>query len=138
MDAASDEFLADLAAMLDSTDSLLVASFRPEYAGRLRETSDTTIRLSPLSASTTVALAAQLIGDQPTACGAAELIAEPSAGNPFFVEEIVRDLVGRSVLSGNRGNYRFVEGVDSIAVPATVQAVLAARIDRLTPRRNQF
>ena len=132
VDGASDDFLADLVAMLQSTDSMLVASFRPEYAGRLRELCGTTITLSPLSGPTTVALAAQLIGEQPTACGAAELIAKPSAGNPFFVEEIVRDLVGRSVLNGNRGDYRFVQGVDSIGVPATVQAVLAARIDRLT------
>lgn len=132
VDAASDEFLAELAAMLRSTDSMLIASFRPEYQGRLRNMSETTITLSPLAASTTVALAAHLIGEQPTASGAAEVIAQPSAGNPFFVEEIVRDLVGRSVLSGNRGDYRLVRGVDSIAVPATVQAVLAARIDRLT------
>lgn len=136
VDPASDEFLAELAAMLESTDSLLVATFRPEYEGRLRETSKTTIRLSPLSASATGALAAKLIGEQPTARGAAELIAEASAGNPFFMEEIVRDLVGRSVLSGIRGDYRFAHGLGSIAVPATVQAVLAARIDRLTSQEK--
>ena len=132
IDAASDEFLGELAEMLRSTDSLLAVSFRPEYQGRLRDLSDTTVALSPLNSSTTVALVAQLIGEQPTVCGAAELIAAPSAGNPFFVEEIVRDLVGRSVLSGNRGDYRLARSVDSIAVPATVQTVLAARIDRLT------
>ena len=52
-------------------------------------------------------------------------------GNPFFIEEIVRDLAGRGVLAGNRGGYRLIGDVDDIAVPATVQAVLAARIDRL-------
>jgi adenylate cyclase len=138
VDTASDEFLADLAVMLRSTDSMLVANFRPEYQGRLRDLSDTAITLSPLTPSTTVALAAQLIGEQPTACGAAELIAQPSAGNPFFVEEIVRDLVGRSVLSGNRGDYQLACGVDSIAVPATVQTVLAARIDRLSAREKSI
>ena len=130
IDAASDEFLGELAEILRSTDSLLAVSFRPEYQGRLRDLSDTTVALSPLNSSTTVALVAQLIGEQPTVCGAADDRA-PSAGDPFFVEEIVRDLVGGSVLSGNRGDYR-LGARRSIAVPATVQTVLAARIDRLT------
>ena len=61
----------------------------------------------------------------------AERVAVAAVGNPFFVEEIVRDLAGRGVLSGSRGRYRLLGDVDEIAVPATVQAVLAARIDRL-------
>ena len=131
VDTASDEFLAEFAAALIATKSMFVGSYRPEYRGRLRDMSETTIALTPLTKPTTVALAAELIGEHPTAVGAAELIAGPSAGNPFFVEEIVRDLVGRRVLHGNRGSYRLAGGVDSIAVPPTVQAVLAARIDRL-------
>ena len=63
--------------------------------------------------------------------GLAERIAVAAAGNPFFVEEIVRDLAGSGVLSGSRGGYRLTRDIDEIAVPATVQAVLAARIDRL-------
>ena len=131
VDAGSDDFLAEFAATLTATKSIFVGTFRPDYHGRLRDRSDTTIRLTPLSEPTTVALAAELIGEQPTALGAAELIAQPSAGNPFFVEEIVRDLVGRHVLRGNRGGYQLAGGVNSIAVPPTVQAVLGARIDRL-------
>ena len=138
VDAGSDEFLAEFAATLTATKSIFVGTFRPDYHGRLRDRSDTTIRLTPLSESTTVALAAELIGEQPTALGAAELIAQPSAGNPFFVEEIVRDLVGRHVLRGNRGGYQLAGGVNSIAVPPTVQAVLGARIDRLASGRNRF
>ena len=72
-----------------------------------------------------------LIGNDPSLVRLAERIAVAAAGNPFFVEEIVRDLAGSGVLSGSRGGYRLTRAVDEIAVPATVQAVLAARIDRL-------
>ena len=57
-------------------------------------------------------------------------IAERSAGNPFFTEEIVRDLAERGIIEGDRGAY-MCRGDDDVAVPATVQATIAARIDRL-------
>src|SRR3989442_5996796 len=56
---------------------------------------------------------------------------ERAEGNPFFLEEIVRTLVDTRVLVGERGAYRLTKPVSSIQVPATVQAVLASRIDRL-------
>src|SRR5437773_10630125 len=56
-----------------------------------------------------------------------------SEGNPFFLEESVRTLVETQVLVGERGGYRLAQALPSIQVPATVQAVLAARIDRLPP-----
>jgi adenylate cyclase len=64
--------------------------------------------------------------------GLDDRIAAAAEGNPFFVEEIVRDLAERGVLSGGRSSYRLVGDINEIAVPATVQAVLAARIDRLS------
>ena len=132
VDAASEEVLAKFAQTLSATRSMFVGSYRPEYHGPLREMSETTIMLTPLSYETTMALAAGLIGQHPTVADLAERIARPAAGNPFFVEEIVRDLVGRGVLLGNRGAYRLGGDLDTIAVPATVQSALAARIDRLT------
>jgi adenylate cyclase len=132
IDAASEEFLAEFAATLTGTRSMFVVSFRPEYQGRLRDSSETTIMLAPLNDSTTVALVAELIGGHPSVLDVARRLALPSGGNPFFVEEIVRDLVGRGHLLGNRGDYRLVGDLDAIAVPATVQSVLAARIDRLS------
>jgi adenylate cyclase len=132
VDAASEEVLAMFAATLTGTQSMFVGSFRPEYHGPVRDTSGTTITLAPLNDSTTLALTAELVGQHPTVLGVAKRIALPSGGNPFFVEEIVRDLVGRGFLLGNRGDYRLVGDLDAIAVPATVQSVLAARIDRLS------
>ncbi len=88
--------------------------------------------LAPLDYATSIALIAGILGQRPTAADLAAHIAQPAAGNPFFVEEIVRDLVGRGLLLGNRGAYRLSGDLDTIAVPATVQSALAARIDRLT------
>ena len=61
------------------------------------------------------------------------MIAERAAGNPFFAEEIVRELAERGVLRGNRGAYVSTAGAAEVSVPATVQATIAARIDRLDP-----
>jgi adenylate cyclase len=67
----------------------------------------------------------------------AGLIAERAAGNPFFVEEMVRDLAERGVLRGHRGAYISTADVGEVSVPATLQATIAARIDRLDPRAKR-
>ena len=67
-----------------------------------------------------------LTGNDETVSGIVELIASSAAGNPFFVEEMVRDLVDRGVLVGSRGSYRRENDIDTITVPTTVQTVLAA------------
>jgi predicted ATPase len=54
-------------------------------------------------------------------------------GNPFFLEESVRELAETGALLGQRGGYWLARPLPSIQVPATVQAVLGARIDRLQP-----
>ncbi len=61
------------------------------------------------------------------------MIAEKAAGNPFFAEEIVRDLAERGVLRGNRSAYESTADAAEVSVPATLQATIAARIDRLDP-----
>ncbi len=63
---------------------------------------------------------------------------ERTEGNPFFLEESVRTLVETGVLGGERGTYRLAKPLQSIQVPATVQAVLAARIDRLPPDEKRL
>jgi hypothetical protein len=65
------------------------------------------------------------------------LITERTAGNPFFAQEMVRELAERGVLEGQRGGYRCGVDVAELSVPATVQAVIAARIDRLEPGAKQ-
>jgi adenylate cyclase len=131
IDEPSDDILADFAATLDVTPAMFVVTYRPEFHGALHDESGHTITLEPLTDSMAVRLARQLLGKDPSLASLADRVAVAAAGNPFFVEEIVRDLAGRGVLSGGRGRYRLMGDVDEIAVPATVQAVLAARIDRL-------
>jgi tetratricopeptide (TPR) repeat protein len=63
----------------------------------------------------------------------AELMHERTGGNPFFLEETVRTLVETGALAGERGAYRLTRPVEALQIPATVQAILAARIDRLSP-----
>ena len=132
IDAPSDNILADFAARLNVTTSVFVTTYRPEFHGALHHLSDRTITLHPLADATAVRQVGQLVGDDPSLADLAERIAVAAVGNPFFAEEIVRDLAGRGVLSGGRGRYRLSGDVDEITVPATVQAVLAARIDRLS------
>jgi adenylate cyclase len=133
IDAASEEVLAAFAATLTAKRSVFVATSRPGCDGPLGHVQHTSIVLSPLDGMATVTLAAALVGAHPTTLGIADRVAEASGGNPFFVEEIVHDLVDRGVLDGSRGQYRLVRELTSIDVPSTVQSVIAARIDRLTP-----
>ena len=63
--------------------------------------------------------------------GLGATIVERAAGNPFFAEEMVRDLAERGVLRGERGAYVCRDRVDGMSVPATLQATIGARIDRL-------
>jgi adenylate cyclase len=131
IDTPSDEVLADFADALGATSSMFVTTYRPEFDGALQLHADDTITLQPLSDAMAVRLVCQLLGNDPSLAALVQRIAVAAVGNPFFVEEIVRDLADRGVISGSRGGYRLVGGVDEIGVPATVQAVLAARIDRL-------
>ena len=66
-----------------------------------------------------------------------QTIAERAAGNPFFAEEMVRDLAERGVLRGEPGAYMSTAEVAEVNVPATLQATIAARIDRLDPKAKQ-
>ena len=105
VDAASEEVLAKFAETLTATQSMFVGSFRPEYHGPLREMSETTVMLAPLDYCDQHGRSCR--AHRPTiqlSWRVAERIAQPAAGNPFFVEEIVRDLVGRGLLLGNRGD----------------------------------
>jgi adenylate cyclase len=131
IDPPSDDVLADFTDALKATTSKFVTTHRPEFQGALRHRADETIILRPLTDAMAVRLVCQLVGNDPSLAALVKRIAGAAAGNPFFIEEIVRDLADRNVISGSRGAYRLVGCADEIGVPATVQAVLAARIDRL-------
>jgi hypothetical protein len=112
----------------------VLVTYRPEYEGALtRIHGAQTIALGPLSDPETAALVSELLGSDPSVGGVITLVTEKAAGNPFFAEEIVRDLAERGVLRGNRNAYESTVDVAEVSMPATVQATIAARIDRLNP-----
>ena len=111
---------------------LLLVSYRPEYQhGWTSKTYYTQLRLDPLPPASAEALLQNLVGDDAGLEPLKQRLIERTQGNPFFLEESVRTLVETQVLVGNPGAYRMGRALLSIQVPATVQAVLAARIDRL-------
>jgi adenylate cyclase len=138
IDATSDATVAEFAATFRATAAVLVVTYRPEYSGALQAILDTKVELQPLTDETTIELITGLVGRHPSVAGLVRRIADRAAGNPFFAEEIVRDLAGRDVLTGSRGDYKLNDALDEIAVPATVQSVLAARIDRLPPNAKSI
>ncbi|HUB57779.1 MAG TPA: adenylate/guanylate cyclase domain-containing protein [Mycobacterium sp.] len=134
IDEVSDSLVADFVAVIPQTPSLVLVTYRPEYQGALsRVAGAKTIALAPLSDSETAALVSELLGPDSSVGGLATTIAERAAGNPFFAEEMVRELAERGVLRGNRSAYVSTVGAAEVSVPATVQATIAARIDRLDP-----
>ena len=134
IDEVSESMLAEFLTVIPQTPSLVLVTYRPEYRGALsRVAGAQTIALAPLSDSETAALVSELLGRDPSVGGLVTMIAEKAAGNPFFAEEIVRDLAERGVLRGNRSAYESTADVGEVSVPATLQATIAARIDRLDP-----
>ncbi|HZU47397.1 MAG TPA: adenylate/guanylate cyclase domain-containing protein, partial [Mycobacterium sp.] len=132
IDPASEAMLADFLAVIPRTYSLVLITYRPEYRGALNGAPGAqTIALAPLDDSQTSVLIEELLGPHPSISGLANQIAEKAGGNPFFAEQIVHDLADRGVLSGDRGAYRCTGGVAELHVPASLQAAIAARIDRL-------
>jgi class 3 adenylate cyclase len=132
IDEVSESMLADFLAVIPQTSSLVLITYRPEYTGILASLSSVqTIALAPLTDAETARLVADLLGRDPSVSQVGAIIAERAAGNPFFAEEITRDLAERRVLVGERGGYACHTGVADVSVPATLQAAIAARIDRL-------
>jgi class 3 adenylate cyclase len=133
IDAVSESMLADLLAVVPRTPSVILVTTRPEYRGALtRVHGAQTIALAPLHDSATLALLAERLGTDPSVGELTTIIADRAAGNPFFAEEMVRELVQRGVLTGKHGSYICRSDVADVSVPATVQAAIEARIDRLS------
>jgi class 3 adenylate cyclase len=133
IDAVSESMLAEFLTVIPRTASLVLITYRPEYEGPLmRVHGAQTIALAPLNDSDTAALIGELLGSDPSVSELAAALAERASGNPFFAEEMVRELAQRGVLAGERGGYVRQVDVAEVSVPATVQAAIEARIDRLT------
>jgi class 3 adenylate cyclase/tetratricopeptide (TPR) repeat protein len=134
IDSETQALLDGLAESLPAARLLLLVNYRPEYQSQWgSRTYYTQLRLDPLPPETAEALLGALLGLDADLDPLTRMLITWTEGNPFFLEESVRALVETGALSGTRGAYRLARPVPTIQVPATVQAVLAARIDRLPP-----
>jgi cytochrome P450/class 3 adenylate cyclase len=133
IDAESEALLDGLVESIPALPVLVLATYRQEYRHKWGDKGyHSQLRIDPLSAAGAGELLQTLLGDQPTLRPVAEMLIERTGGNPFFLEEGVRALIETGVIARERGTYRLVKDLKTAQVPPTVQAVLAARIDRLS------
>jgi adenylate cyclase len=139
VDEGSHAMLSELVGSIEGTRTLVLVNFRPEHSpGWEGSPAYETVPLAPLAREDTGELLRDIAGEDPSLDGLDEPIHERTRGNPFFIEEIVRELAESGYLEGAHGAYRLARPVEGAGVPATVQAVLGARIDRLEPRPKQL
>jgi predicted ATPase len=132
IDAETQAFLDGLVESLPVARLLLLVNYRPEYEhGWRHKTYYTQLRLDPLPSTSAEAMLQSLLGNDSSLESLKQHLIEWTQGNPFFLEESVRALVETQGLVGAPGAYRLVHALPTIQVPATVQAILAARMDRL-------
>jgi tetratricopeptide (TPR) repeat protein len=139
IDTETQALLDGLVESLPTAQLLLLVNYRPEYQhGWGSKTYYTQLRLDPLPPVSAQALLQALLGDDASLAPLTPLLIARTEGNPFFLEESVRTLVETGLLVGAPGAYRLAQSLDTLHVPATVQAVLAARIDRLPPEEKRL
>jgi class 3 adenylate cyclase/tetratricopeptide (TPR) repeat protein len=137
VDAETQALLDSIVESSGSTRLLLLVNYRPEYEHRWgSKTAYSQLRLDSLPADSAQELLAALLGPDPKLAPLTQRLVK--RGNPFFLEETVRTLLETGILAGERGAYRLMRPVDTLQVPATVQTVLAARIDRLPSEEKRL
>src|SRR5262249_40906670 len=139
IDSETQALLERLVESIPTARLLLLVNYRPEYQhGWSNKTFYTQLRLDPLPPASADALLHALLGDDPRLAALQQLLLARTEGNALCLEESVRCLVETGVLVGERGAYRLTQALPTIQVPATVQAVLAARIDHLPTEEKRL
>lgn len=133
LDEASTDFIATLVDAVADTRTLLIINYRPGYeAAWMRWLHFQELVLPELTKDETILLVRDLIGDRPELSEIAHRVVDRSGGNPFFAEELVRSLADQGIIDGEIGNYRMLGfNFGDALLPATVEAVISARIDCL-------
>jgi class 3 adenylate cyclase/tetratricopeptide (TPR) repeat protein len=138
IDAETQAFLDGLVESLPNQRIVLLVNYRPEYQPAWgRKTYFREVRISRLPSKSTDELLAAMLGTSPGLETLKRLLIERTEGNPLFLEESVRTLVETGFLDGERGAYRLTKPAHSLRIPATAQAMIAARIDRLAPEHKR-
>ena len=132
IDPQSERLLAELADVASTTRAFLLLNFRPEFqAAWMGRSYYQQLSVAPLGREATREMISDLLGHDPSVVELRELIRERTQGNPFFIEEVVHALAASGALAGERGAYRRTSSAADLDVPATVQSLLAARVDAL-------
>jgi predicted ATPase len=122
------DLLAGLPASIEDAPILLLCLARPDLL-ESRSDWEPTVRLEPLAGSEVDALLARLLGNAPASVRAR--VSHASAGNPLFVEELVAMLVDEDMLRRENGASALERELETVALPASLNALLGARLDRL-------
>jgi predicted ATPase/class 3 adenylate cyclase len=139
IDGQTQALLDSLVDSLGSARLLLLVNYRPEYRHDwASKTAYSQMRIDALVAESAGQLLEALLGDDPSLALLKQLLVEQTEANPLFLEESVRALVETGALAGEHGAYRLTRPVEHLRIPATVQAILAARIDRLAPEGKRL
>ncbi|MFI5008025.1 MAG: AAA family ATPase, partial [Solirubrobacterales bacterium] len=139
IDSETQALLDGLIESLPTARALLLVNYRPEYQHAWgRKTYYLQLRIDPLPPESAEELLHALLGEGQPLEPLKRALIERTEGNPFFLEESVRALVETQVLVGERGAYRMAKAPASWQIPATAQAILAARIDRLAPEDKRL
>jgi class 3 adenylate cyclase/tetratricopeptide (TPR) repeat protein len=139
IDGETQALLDGLVESLPAARLLLLVNYRPEYTHAWgSKTYYRQLRIDPLSAGSAGELLDALLGTDEGLDPLKRLLIERTEANPLFLEEGVRSLVETGALEGECGAYRLTRPIERLTIPATVQAILAARIDRLTPEAKRL
>ena len=139
IDTETQALLDTMVESLPTARLLLLVNYRPEYQhGWGSKTYYRQLRIDPLPPESAEELLKALLGNDAGLQPLKRLLIERTEGNPFFLEESVRTLVETKVLTGERGAYRLAKASQALQIPATAQAILAARIDRLAPEDKRL
>ena len=139
IDAETQALLDGFIESLPTARILLLVNYRPEYQHSWgSKTYYTQLRIDPLPPESADVLLTALLGGDPSLEPLKRVLITRTEGNPFFLEESVRTLVETQGLIGERGAYRLGRAPEAVQIPATAQAILAARIDRLPPENKRL
>jgi class 3 adenylate cyclase len=139
IDSETQALLDSLVESVPAAPVLLLVNYRPEYSHAWTGKSYyRQLRIDPLPPESAEELLQALVGAGAELAPLKRLLIERTEGNPFFLEESVRTLVETGALAGERGAYRLIKDALAVQVPATVQALLAGRIDRLPAEEKRL
>jgi class 3 adenylate cyclase len=139
IDEQTQEFLNLLADSIGTTKILLLVNYRPEYSHQWgSKTYYTQLRLDPLGKASADEMLSALLGEGTELAQLKRIIVEKTEGNPFFMEETVQVLLDEGALVRNGAAVKLTRPLSELKIPPTVQGILAARIDRLSPNAKDL